>query len=127
RIGGRAIVERALGTLERYTPTAAAREDYIRSYDGDRFAESMRYAQSYPIELEALRDVLPRVSTPVGIINGARDRVVPPINATYLRDQLPHSELHLVDAGHFVWEDAADEYASLVTAWWSRVPAPSRS
>ena len=32
---------------------------------------------------------------------------------------LPHSELHLVDSGHFVWEDAADEYAALVKAWWS--------
>jgi hypothetical protein len=23
------------------------------------------------------------------------------------------------DAGHFAWEDAADEYAVLVTEWWS--------
>jgi pimeloyl-ACP methyl ester carboxylesterase len=35
------------------------------------------------------------------------------------RPALPHSELRVVDAGHFIWEDAADEYAALVNAWWA--------
>ena len=35
------------------------------------------------------------------------------------RERLPHSELSVIDAGHFTWEDAADEYAQLVTAWWA--------
>ena len=26
--------------------------------------------------------------------------------------------LVVIDAGHFTWEDAADEYAALVTSWW---------
>lgn len=47
RLGGRQIVERAITTLERYQVTDAARQDYLASYEGDRFAESMRYAQSY--------------------------------------------------------------------------------
>jgi pimeloyl-ACP methyl ester carboxylesterase len=118
RIGGRAIVERALQTFERYTPTAAAREDYLLSYEGDRFAESMRYAQSYPTELDALRSVVRHIHTPVTIISGGRDRVVPPVNATYLHEQLPNSELHFLDGGHFLWEDAAEEYASLITNQW---------
>ena len=117
--GGRANVERAIGTLERYTLTAAAREDYLSSYDGDRFAESIRYVQAYPRELEALRDLLPHIQTPVRIIAGRRDTVVPPVNAEYLHERLPHSDLHLVDAGHFIWEDAADEYAALVSEWWA--------
>ena len=79
----------------------------------------MRYVQSYPTELEALRDVLPHIQTPVQIISGRRDAVVPLVNAEYLHERLPHSDLHVVDAGHFIWEDAADEYAQLVTAWWS--------
>ena len=29
------------------------------------------------------------------------------------------SRISLVDAGHFIWEDAADEYAALVNAWWA--------
>jgi pimeloyl-ACP methyl ester carboxylesterase len=74
--------------------------------------------QSYPTELEVLRDVLPHIQTPVQIITGRRDTVVPPVNAEYLHERLPHRELHVLDAGHFVWEDAADEFAALVDAWW---------
>jgi pimeloyl-ACP methyl ester carboxylesterase len=120
RIGGREIVQRAIETLERYTLTDAAREDYLASYEGDRFAQSIRYVQSYPTELEILRDLLPHIQTPVRIIAGRRDKVVPPVNAEYLHERLPHSDLHLLDAGHFIWEDAADEYAALVTDWWDQ-------
>ena len=119
RIGGRAIVERTLATLERYEVTYAAREDYLASFEGDRFAESIRYVQSYPTELEALRDVLPHIQTPVQIISGRRDAVVPLVNAEYLHDRLPCSELRVIDAGHFVWEDVADDYAALVNQWWA--------
>ena len=117
--GGRAIVERVIQTLERYALSNAAREDYQASYDGDRYAESIRYVQAYPTELVTLRDLLPQIETPVQIIAGRRDRIVPPVNAEYLHERLPHSELHLIDAVHFAWEDAADEYAALVKAWWA--------
>jgi pimeloyl-ACP methyl ester carboxylesterase len=119
RIGGRAIVGRVIQTLERYTVSDAAREDYLASFEGDRFAESIRYVQSYPTELEALRDVLLQIQTPVQIISGRRDAVVPLANAEYLDQRLPHSQLHVIDAGHFIWEDAADEYAAVVSAWWT--------
>jgi pimeloyl-ACP methyl ester carboxylesterase len=119
RIGGRAIVGRVIQTLERYTVSDAAREDYLASFEGDRFAESIRYVQSYPTELEALRDVLLQIQTPVQIISGRRDAVVPLVNAEYLDQRLPHSQLHVIDAGHFIWEDAADEYAAVVSAWWT--------
>jgi len=116
RLGGRRIVKRAMQTLERYVISDTAREDYLASYEGNRFAESMRYVQSYPTELEALRDVLPKIQTPVQIIAGRRDTVVPPVNAEYIHERLPYSELHLLDSRHFVWEDAADEYAALMNA-----------
>jgi pimeloyl-ACP methyl ester carboxylesterase len=45
--------------------------------------------------------------------------VVPPVNAEYLHERLPHSELHLLDCAHFAWEDAANENAALVNAWWA--------
>jgi pimeloyl-ACP methyl ester carboxylesterase len=99
RLGGRAIVERAIQTLERYKLSDAAREDYLASYEGSRFAQSIRYVQSYPTELEVLREVLPHIRTPVQIISGRRDRVVPPVNSEYLHERLPCSELHLLDSG----------------------------
>jgi pimeloyl-ACP methyl ester carboxylesterase len=119
QLGGREIVERVMQTLERYILSDNAREDYLASYDGDRFAESIRYVQSYPAELEVLRDVLAQIQTPVQIIAGRRDAVVPPVNAQYLHERLSHSKLDLLDSGHFAWEDAADEYAALVAAWWA--------
>jgi pimeloyl-ACP methyl ester carboxylesterase len=82
-------------------------------------AESMRYVRAYPAELPALRDLLPQVQTAVQIIAGARDPAVPPVNAEFLHDRLPRSKLDILDAGHFTWEDAADQYAALVTTWWS--------
>jgi pimeloyl-ACP methyl ester carboxylesterase len=118
RIGGRAILERVIQTLERYVLSDAAREDYLASYEGTRFAESIRYVQSYPTELAVLRDALPHIRTPVRIVAGRRDTVVPPVNAEYLHERLPRSDLHLLDSGHFIWEDAADDYAALVKAWW---------
>src|SRR5262245_15806639 len=68
RLGGRTIVERVIQTLEHYVLSDAAREDYLASFEGDRFAESMRYVQSYPTDLEALRDILPHIETPAQII-----------------------------------------------------------
>ena len=119
QIDGRQIVTAAISTLERYKPTDAARQDYLSSYEGERFAESMRYVRTYPEQLRILRDLLPTVEAPVLIINGARDPVVPPVNAEYLHERLPKSKLEIIDAGHFVWEDAADTYAALVTSWWA--------
>jgi pimeloyl-ACP methyl ester carboxylesterase len=118
KIDGRQIVTAAIATLERYRPTAAAREDYLASYEGERFAESMRYVRTYPEQLPVLRDLLPTIETPVLIITGARDPVVPPVNAEFLHERLPKSKLDVLDVGHFTWEDGADEYAAPVTSWW---------
>jgi pimeloyl-ACP methyl ester carboxylesterase len=121
RIDGREVVKVAMGSLERYTLSDAAREDYISAYAGERFAESMAYVRTYPAELPVLRDMLPDIKTPVQIINGRRDPVVPPANAEFLHEHIPNSKLSLIDGAHFIWEDAAGEYAALVTAWWDNV------
>jgi pimeloyl-ACP methyl ester carboxylesterase len=114
----REIVSGALTDIERYVLPDFIREDYLFSYDGDRFVESMRYVRSYPTELPILRDLQPEIQTPVQIIAGARDPAVPPVNAEFLHERLPNSKLDIIDAGHFTWEDGADEYAALVTNWW---------
>jgi pimeloyl-ACP methyl ester carboxylesterase len=48
----------------------------------------------------------------------ARDTAVPPVHAEFLHERLPKSKLDIIDAGHFTWEDSADEYAALVSSWW---------
>jgi pimeloyl-ACP methyl ester carboxylesterase len=115
----RQIVAGVLSAIERYQLPDFVREDYLTSYDGDRFVESMRFVRSYPTELPVVRDLLREIQTPVQIIAGARDSAVPPVNGEFLDERLPKSKLDILDAGHFTWEDAADEYAALVTSWWS--------
>jgi len=114
----RQIVADSLTGIERHKLPDHVREDYLSSYEGDRFVESMHYVRTYPTELPALAMLLPEIQTPVQIFAGTHDPAVPPINAEFLHQRLPNSKLDLIDAGHFVWEDAADEYAALVTSWW---------
>jgi pimeloyl-ACP methyl ester carboxylesterase len=114
----REIVAGALSGLELYTLPDATREDYLSAYEGDRFVESMRFVRTYPTQLPVLADLLPDIQTPVQIIAGGLDWAVPPVNAEFLHERLPHSKLDIIDAGHFTWEDAADVYATLVTDWW---------
>jgi pimeloyl-ACP methyl ester carboxylesterase len=90
------------------------RADYLAGYAGDRFAESMRYVRRYPQELPELAELLPTITTPVTIINGRHDRVVPLANAEFLADRLPNSRLEIIDAGHFIWEEEPEQYASII-------------
>lgn len=121
QIGGRKIVEIALDTIAGYHPSAEIRADYIASYDGDKFAESIAYVQSYPQQLPILGTLLPDIQTPVRIVQGSEDQVVPAVNATYLGDRLPDSKVDFIDGGgHFIWEERPDEYAALVVDWWNR-------
>ena len=115
----RQMVATALAGLERYVLPDSVREDYLTGYQGNRFAGSMRYVRSYPAELPVLAGLLPQIHTPVQIIVGAHDKAAPPVNAEFLARRLPRSQLDIIDAGHFVWEDAPAEYATLVTSWWA--------
>jgi pimeloyl-ACP methyl ester carboxylesterase len=118
RADPRQLVNAVLSGMSRYALPESVRDDYLASYQGNRFAESLRYLRSYPAELPVLAGLLPQIDTPVQIIAGVGDTAVPPVNARFLHERLPHSKLDVIDAGHFTWEDAADEYAALVTSWW---------
>jgi pimeloyl-ACP methyl ester carboxylesterase len=113
QIDPRKIVETAVDTIAGGI-TDKARADYVACYGGDRFVESMRYVRRYPEELPVLAELLPQITTPVTIINGRHDRVVPVANAEFLQERLPNSRFAIIDAGHFVWEEAPAEYASIV-------------
>ena len=113
RMDPRAIVNTAVDGIAGGVPDEI-RADYLECYDGDRFVESMRYVRRSPEELPELAELLPQIATPVTIINGRHDPVVPVANAEFLDDRLPNSRLAIIDAGHFVWEEAPTEYASIV-------------
>jgi pimeloyl-ACP methyl ester carboxylesterase len=109
----RAIVDAAMGTIAGGVSEEIV-ADYRDCYDGDRFVKSMRYVRRYPEELPVLAELLPQIETPVTLINGRHDPVVPLANVEFLDDLLPNSRLAMIDAGHFVWEEAPVEYASII-------------
>ena len=126
RADPRQLVNAALDGISRYPLPESVRDDYLASYQGSRFAESVRYLRSYPAELPVLTGLLPQIDTPVQIIAGTGDTAVPPVTATFLHERLPHSKLDVLDAGHYTWEDSAADYAALVTGWWRAAANGSR-
>src|SRR5579863_2540479 len=92
-------------------------EDYVSAYDLGRFAESARFVRHYPEQNPVLRDLLPAITTPAQIVAGRNDELVPWPNNQYLAQLLPNSEIHPLDAGHFAWEQAPEEYGRLVAEW----------
>jgi pimeloyl-ACP methyl ester carboxylesterase len=63
----------------------------------------MRYVRAYPTQLPDLAGLLPTIQTPVLIIAGRRDHVVPLVNAEFLLEWLLASKLAVLEAGHFTW------------------------
>jgi pimeloyl-ACP methyl ester carboxylesterase len=113
KMDARAIVDATLNTIAGGVPDDI-RADYLACYNAGRFAESMLYARRYPEELPALAELLPQIATPVTIIAGSHDRVVPLANAEFLDERLLTSRVVIVDAGHFVWEEAPTKYAAII-------------
>lgn len=113
--GGETVVHNVRGLLK--NPTEEELQDYRESYAGDRFVKSMAYVRSYPKTLPPLRDKLPSIQTPVLVIYGSHDPLVPPEHAGILGRSLPHVRVKPLDCGHFAWEDKADEYATAVRSW----------
>jgi len=100
----------------RPTP-AAVLEDYRLSAAGSRFEAQVSYVRAYANDLPRLKDLLPNIRTPVLILAGKTDPIVPPANGQFLKDRLPRSQYTLLDAGHLVWEDADVEYSDRLAAW----------
>jgi pimeloyl-ACP methyl ester carboxylesterase len=119
KLDPRQAVDSVLAFVERYKLPDHVREDFLSSYEGDRFAESLRFVRSYPTELPVLSKLLPTIETPVQIITGDHDPGVLPVNGDYLHDRLSRNKHDKIDAGHFAWADAAHGYATLIIDWWN--------
>jgi len=92
-------------------------EDYVSAYENGRFAESTRFVRAYPDELPVLRDLLPTIRVPVHVFAADGDPLVPVSNGRYLAERIPGSELTILPAGHFAWEEIPDQFAALVAEW----------
>jgi pimeloyl-ACP methyl ester carboxylesterase len=98
-------------------PPADVRDDYLTSYAGDRFVESARYVRTYPMELPRLAEKLAEIETPVQIVCGRDDPLVPTPNQEFLHERLPNSRMDLLPAGHFAWEEVPELYGDILVKW----------
>jgi len=96
---------------------AAVLEDYRLSSAGRRFEEAAQYVRAYPRDLPRLKALLPSIETPVLVLAGRNDPIVPPPNGQLLADLLPHCRHTLLDGGHLIWEDAAEAYSAHLAQW----------
>jgi pimeloyl-ACP methyl ester carboxylesterase len=113
----RELVSAVMAALGTAAPGTEVIEDYVESNMGDRFAEATRYVRTYPDQLRLLAGVLPEITTPVQIIAGRCDPLVPPGNAEYLDSRLANSRLDILEAGHFAWEEIPERYGEIIAAW----------
>lgn len=114
--GGEQVYQLVKG-MARTTIPEAVLEDYRASSSGQRWNEVADFVRAYRRDLPRLETLLPAIATPTLVISGKDDPFVPPSNGSFLAERMPHCRTEIVDAGHFVWEDAADTYASLVSRW----------
>ena len=105
------------GVAHPHAPDSDVIAGYLKSNNNDRFAEAARYVRSYPDQLPLLAGLLPGIFTPVQIIAGRRDPLVPVANAELLAARLPNSRLDVLDSGPLVWEEASAQYGAIVAEW----------
>jgi pimeloyl-ACP methyl ester carboxylesterase len=110
---GEQFVRGAVADMKRYKLPECALQDYIASYAGQKFWDAMTFVRDYPSALPRLAKRLPEISVPCQITVGRHDPFVPVSNAEGLHKGLSKSKLDVIDCGHFVWEDAAEEYGRL--------------
>jgi pimeloyl-ACP methyl ester carboxylesterase len=60
---------------------------------------------------------LSSIATPVQIVCGQDDPIVPTPNQEFLRAALPNSRMDLLPAGHFAWEEVPDLYGDVLARW----------
>jgi pimeloyl-ACP methyl ester carboxylesterase len=63
------------------------------------------------------------IRVPVHVFAAADDPLVPVSNGRYLAERIPGSELTILPAGHFAWEEVPDQFAGIVTSLVTRAEA----
>jgi pimeloyl-ACP methyl ester carboxylesterase len=117
RADSRAILGPTYDAIPGGALPAEVRADYLDSYAGDRFAESARFVRTYPTELPKLAEKLAAITTPVQIVSGRDDPIVPRGNSEFLHDRLPNNRMDLLSAGHFAWEEVPEMFGDVLVRW----------
>jgi pimeloyl-ACP methyl ester carboxylesterase len=117
KMTGEEFVRGALANMTRYKLPDRALNDYLASYAGPRFFNSVEFVRDYPQALPRLAKRLSEIGVPCQIVVGRHDPFVPVSNAEGLHRGLPKSRLDILDCGHFAWEDGSAEYGERAAEW----------
>jgi pimeloyl-ACP methyl ester carboxylesterase len=96
---------------------AAIIDDFRHASADRRFEDAVQYVRGYNEDLPLLEQRLRQIQTPVLVIAGKNDPIVPPANNQFLADLLPHNRLSLLDAAHRAWEEATENYSRQIMSW----------
>jgi pimeloyl-ACP methyl ester carboxylesterase len=92
-------------------------DDFRAASRGRRFEDAVQYVRGYLTDLPNLEPQLSRIDTPILILAGKSDPIVPPANGQLLADLLPKNRYLLLDAQHRIWEEAVTEYNNELVSW----------
>jgi pimeloyl-ACP methyl ester carboxylesterase len=115
-INGANAVSECLTQAAHITPSAIV-EDFRAASAGQRFESAVQYVRAYKEDLPLIETRLSQIQTPVLVIAGKNDPIVPPPNNHLLAEHLPQNRLSLLEAGHRVWEEAAEDYSGQIASW----------
>ncbi len=115
-INGSDVVRDYLSQAARITPSAII-DDFRAASAGRRFEDAAQFVRAYNADLPLLEQRLNQIRTPVLVIAGRNDAIVPPANNQLLADHLPRSRRSLLNAGHRVWEEATEDYSTQIRHW----------
>jgi len=115
-INGADAVSGYLTQAAQTTPRAII-DDFRQASAEQRFEDATQYIRAYNEDLPLLEERLGQIQTPVLVIAGKNDPIVPPANNQLLADRLPRNRLSLLEAGHRVWEEATENYSSQLMSW----------
>jgi pimeloyl-ACP methyl ester carboxylesterase len=107
-----------LAQAAKLTPSAIV-ADFRAASAGRRLEEAVQFVRNYIPDLPKLEPLLSSIKTPVLIIAGKDDPIVPPANGQFLADRLPNNRYLLLDAAHRVWEEANSAYTEALTKWFN--------
>ena len=92
-------------------------DDYVASYAGTRFVESIAYVRRYPQELEELASLLSDIRTPAHFLAAKHDPYLALEDPRSVAAALPHAHVTELDNSHNAWEESPETYAAAVAAW----------
>ena len=117
---GRKFTQLAMQSgYKKYRPLPEAVAEYTQANENpEHFKYSLDYIASYKRDLPVIGESLGKIQMPVLVSWGKRDAFVKVKNAYELKDRIPNAALRVFDdSGHFLQEDAGDEFVTAFVNW----------